>query len=61
MADGVLEITQVKSGVHCPLKQRQALVGLGLRKMNKTVLRKNTPEIWGMIHKITHLVAVKER
>ena len=57
----LLEITQVKSGVRCPQKQRQVLVGLGLTRMHKTVVRKNSPEVWGMIRKVSHLVAVKEK
>jgi len=61
MAEGVLEITQVKSGASCPKTQRKVLIGLGLTKMHKTVIRKNTPEIWGMIRKVPHLVAVKEK
>ena len=61
MAEGVLEITQVKSGASRPKTQRKVLIGLGLTKMHKTVIRKNTPEIWGMIRKVSHLVAVKEK
>lgn len=56
----LLEITRVRSGARCPQKQRQVLVGLGLTKTYKTVVRKNTPEIWGMIRKVPHLVRVKE-
>ena len=61
MAAEFLEISLVKSGVSCPEKQRKVLVGLGLTRMHKTVLRKNTPEVWGMIRKVPHLVRVKER
>jgi large subunit ribosomal protein L30 len=61
MAGEYLEITQIKSGASCPKTQRLVLVGLGLRRMHKTVVRKNSPEVWGMIRKVPHLVRVKER
>ncbi len=61
MAGKLLEIRQVKSGASCPRKQRKVLVGLGLTKMHKTVVRKDSPEVRGMIQKVPHLVRVKEK
>ena len=55
-----IKITQVKSGLDSNQKIRATLVGLGLTKMNKTVIRKNTPEIRGMLNKVLHLVRVEE-
>ena len=55
-----IAITQVKSGIGSTKKIRATLVGLGLTKMYKTVLRKDTPEIRGMIAKVQHLVRVEE-
>lgn len=55
-----IKITQVKSGLDSTEKIRATLVGLGLTKMNKTVIRKNTPEIRGMLNKVLHLVRVEE-
>jgi large subunit ribosomal protein L30 len=54
-----LKITQVKSYIGRPEKQRKILKGLGLGTMNKTVLLGDTPEIRGMVKKIEHLVAVE--
>ena len=34
--------------------------GIGLRKLNHTVVRSDTPEIRGMIKKVIHLLEVKE-
>ncbi|MCI5148600.1 MAG: 50S ribosomal protein L30 [Candidatus Electrothrix sp. MAN1_4] len=59
MSDTVT-ITQVKSGIGSPRKIRATLVGLGLTKMHKTITRKNTPEILGMIQKVQHLIKVEE-
>lgn len=55
-----LTVTQIKSGIGSTEKIRATLVGLGLTKMHKTVTRKDTPEIRGMIAKVQHLVRVEE-
>ncbi|CAK8713352.1 50S ribosomal protein L30 [Desulfobulbus sp. F1] len=60
MSDTVT-ITQVKSGIGSTEKIRATLIGLGLTKMQKTITRKNTPEIRGMIRKVQHLVRVEEQ
>jgi large subunit ribosomal protein L30 len=59
MSDTVT-VTQVKSGIGSTKKIRATLVGLGLTRMQKTVTRKDTPEIRGMIRKVQHLVRVEE-
>lgn len=58
--DKKLKITQVKSYIGRPQKQRQILRGLGLGKLNRTVLLEDTPEIRGMIMKVNHLVSMEE-
>lgn len=55
-----LTVTLIKSGIGKPQKHRQILLGLGLRKLNKSVVLGNTPEIQGMIRKIAHMVRVSE-
>lgn len=55
-----LRITLVKSSIGVPEKLRKVLIGLGVRKTNSSVLRKDTPEIRGMIFKVKHLVQVTE-
>jgi large subunit ribosomal protein L30 len=57
---GQLKITLTKSGVSQPETQKLTLLGLGLRKMHRTVVRPNTPEIRGMVTKVQHLVTVEE-
>lgn len=51
-----LKITLVKSMVGRPEKHRKVLRGMGLTKMNKMVELTDTPEIRGMVHKVSHLV-----
>lgn len=55
-----IKITQVKSCIGSTRKIRSTLIGLGLTKMNRTVTRKNTPEMQGMLNKVRHLVRVEE-
>lgn len=55
-----LKITQVRSYIGRPEKQRRVLRSLGLGRMNRTVFLADTPEVRGMIHKVTHLVSVEE-
>jgi large subunit ribosomal protein L30 len=55
-----LKIKLVKSYIGRPEAQRRVLRGMGLGKVNKTVLLNDTPEIRGMIRKVIHLVAAVE-
>ncbi len=55
-----LLVTQVRSGIGRPYKQRRVLKGLGLRGPHKSVVVDNTPSFRGMIKKVLHLVEVEE-
>ena len=55
-----LKITQIKSYIGRPEAQRRVLRGMGLGKINRTVVLNDTPEIRGMIRKVVHLVAAEE-
>ena len=55
-----LTVKLIKSGIGKPQKHRQILKGLGLTKLNKSVILLDTPEIQGMIRKVSHMVAVSE-
>jgi large subunit ribosomal protein L30 len=55
-----LKITLLRSLISRPAKHRSVLVGLGLRKVNGSVVRPDTPEIRGMINKVGHLVQVEK-
>ena len=60
MADNDLKLTLRKSAIGSTEKIRQTLTGLGLTRTNKTIIRKDTPEIRGMVAKVRHLVDVEE-
>ncbi len=55
-----IKITLVKSGIARPGKHKVVITGLGLKKLNHSVIRLDTPQIRGMINKISHLVRVEE-
>ncbi len=55
-----LKIKQVRSVIGRPEKQRRVLAGLGLTRLNKTVLLEDSKEVRGMINKVIHLVSVSE-
>jgi large subunit ribosomal protein L30 len=57
---GKIKITQVKSGIDRPKRQKDTLKALGLGKMHRTVEHVATPQILGMIEKVNHLVRVEE-
>jgi large subunit ribosomal protein L30 len=53
-------VTLVKSPIGFQKTQGKTCEGMGLRKLNATVILKDTPEIRGMIFKVRHLVTVAE-
>jgi large subunit ribosomal protein L30 len=55
-----VKITQVKSGIDLSERQKKTLVALGLKKLNATKEVEATPQILGMIQKVSHLVKVEE-
>ena len=57
---GTVKIKQVVSFIGSTDDIRQAVRGLGLRRMHQVVEREDTPSIRGMIHKVRHLVEVVE-
>jgi large subunit ribosomal protein L30 len=59
-SSGTLKIKWVRSFIACPRDMRQAIRGLGFRKMNQVVERPDTPAIRGMILKVRHLVELEE-
>lgn len=55
---GKINIKLIRSGIGRPEKQKQTLKGLGLRKLNQVRTLEDTPEVRGMVNKISHLVKV---
>ncbi len=55
-----IKITQVKSAIDRPERQKLTLKALGLNKMNATKEVEATPQILGMVHTVTHLLKIEE-
>jgi len=55
-----IKVTQVKSTIDRPERQKRSMQALGLRKMHQTVEHTPTPQILGIVEKVKHLVAVEE-
>jgi large subunit ribosomal protein L30 len=55
-----VKITQVKSGIDRPERQKLTLRALGLKKLNATKEVEATPQVLGMIRTVEHLIKVEE-
>ncbi len=55
-----VKITQVKSAIDRPERQKLTLKALGLNKMNASKEVEATPQVLGMIRKVEHLVTVED-
>ena len=56
----MLKITQIKSAIGYKPKAKLTLAALGLKKINQSVEKIDSPQIRGMINKIDYLVKVEE-
>ena len=55
-----IRITLVKSPIDRPERQKLTVQALGLNKTNSSKEVEATPQILGMIRKVTHLLKVEE-
>jgi large subunit ribosomal protein L30 len=55
-----LKITQTKSIIDRPKDQKRTIEALGLGRPNYVKIHNDTPQIRGMIRKVSHLVKVEE-
>ncbi len=59
MTDAKVKVTQIGSTIGRKYDQEETLIGLGLNKMHKSVILKDTSSIRGMIKKVQHLLKVE--
>lgn len=57
---GKIKITQVKSLIKRPQRQKDTIKALGLKRINHSVVHELNPQIKGMVAKVNHLVKVEE-
>lgn len=55
-----LKLTLKRSAISTKKRQRDTLTTLGLKKINDTVERDDSPSVRGMINKVSHLIEVEE-
>jgi large subunit ribosomal protein L30 len=53
-----IKIMLIGSPICCPEKHKAIVRSLGLKKMNRVVVRPDTPVFRGMVAKIPHLLAI---
>ncbi len=53
-------ITQTRSQIKCPKRQKDTLKALGLGRIGKRAEVEGTPQVRGMVEKVHHLVSVTE-
>ncbi|MBS1913796.1 MAG: 50S ribosomal protein L30 [Bacteroidetes bacterium] len=54
-----LKITQIRSVIDRPVKQKRTMEALGLGRPNTSRVHNDTPELRGMIRVVNHLVKVE--
>jgi large subunit ribosomal protein L30 len=54
-----VRITLKRSPIGTPQRHRLVLRGLGLRKIRQSVVRPDTPQVRGLIHKVGYLLEVQ--
>ena len=55
-----IKITQVKSAIDRPERQKKTLKALGLKKLNASREIEATPQVLGMVRAVNHLLVVDE-
>jgi large subunit ribosomal protein L30 len=56
-----LVVTQHRSAIGRSRKQQDTVRALGIRRLNQTVIHNDTPQIRGMIARVSHLLRVSEQ
>ena len=56
MSDNKIKVTLVKSVIGTKQSHRDAVRGLGLRRLNSSAELQDTPAVRGMINKVSYLV-----
>lgn len=54
-----IRITQLKSTIDRPERQKRTIRALGLGKINRSVVKIANPAILGMVEQVSHLVKVE--
>ena len=55
-----VRVTYTKSAIGYSQDQKATVEALGLKRLNQTIEHTDTPQIRGMVQKVSHLVKVEE-
>jgi large subunit ribosomal protein L30 len=55
-----LKVTLVKSPIGYAQNQKDTVRSLGLKKVNRSVMLPDNPQVRGMIYKVRHMLLVEE-
>jgi len=58
--DKKLKITQVKSVIGSQPKHKRTMKAIGFHHHQETLIKKDTPQLRGMLQQVRHLVRVEE-
>jgi len=56
----MLKIKLIKSPIGYKPKAKATILALGLRKLNQSVIKTDSPQIRGMLNKVNYLIDVSE-
>jgi len=59
MTDRIVKATLMRSAIATSPRQRATLRGLGLTRLGRAVILKDSPAVRGMLRAVAHLVAVE--
>jgi len=60
MSDRMLKVRLRRSPIGTSPRQRKTLRGLGLKRVGKSVILKDSPAVRGMVRAVAHLVEAEE-
>ncbi len=55
-----IKITQVKSHIDRPKRQKDTILALGLGKINRSKVVDDTPQVMGMVNTVAHLLTIEK-
>ncbi len=55
-----IKIKQVKSAINRPKDQKRTIEALGFKKLNQVSEKEATPQVMGMVSKVSHMLEIIE-
>lgn len=55
-----IKIKQVKSAINRPKDQKRTIEALGFKKLNQVIEKEATPQVMGMVNKVSHMLEIIE-